>query len=121
MGRLQIGKNDKLKQSYNYFTGDYDSIIIPSSQTKDLGIIMSEDGTFKDHINTIHSKVTKRINWILRSFTNRSQQFMRFVWRTYILPIIDYSSQLWAPQEGVLLTKFHRSKVAQEQLPQLAE
>ena len=30
---------------------------------------------------------------------------MRFVWRTYILPIIDYSSQLWAPQEGVLLTK----------------
>ena len=66
---------------------------------------MADDGTFKDHINSIHSKATKRINWILRSFNNRTHQFMRFVWRTYILPIIDYSSQLWAPQEGVLLTK----------------
>ena len=66
---------------------------------------MAEDATFKAHVDLIHSKVTKRNNWILRSFSNRSHQFMRFVWRTYILPIIDYSSQLWAPQEGVLLSK----------------
>ena len=61
---LQIGKNDKLKNSYNYFTGEFDEVIILTDQTKCLGIIMAEDASFKAHVDTIHSKVTKRINWI---------------------------------------------------------
>ena len=58
---LQIGKNEELKNSYNFFTRDFDDVIIPSNQTKDLGIIMTEDATFKAHVDLIHSKVTKRI------------------------------------------------------------
>ena len=30
---------------------------------------------------------------------------MRFLWRTYCLPVLDYCSQLWSPIEGPLLNK----------------
>ena len=102
---LQIGNNKTLKNDYCYFTRDFEHIIIPTQSTKDLGVLVSDDTTFYNHINEIHKKVSKRINWILRSFKCRSTHFMRFIWRAYVLPIIDYSSQLWGPQEGPLLLK----------------
>ena len=42
---------------------------------------------------------------ILRTFCNRSLEFMKFAWKTYIQPILDYASQVWAPIEGGLLYK----------------
>ena len=37
---------------------------------------------------------------ILRTFTNRSLEFMKFSWKTYVQPIADYCSQLWGPSHG---------------------
>ena len=36
---------------------------------------------------------------LLRSFMNRDITFLKFCWRNYIQPILDYSSQLWGPAE----------------------
>ena len=33
---------------------------------------------------------------------------MKHVWMVYIMPIIDYCSQLWAPRNGGLLTKMEK-------------
>ena len=41
----------------------------------------------------------------LRTFSNRDVDFMKFTWKTYIQPILDYASQLWSPVEGELLYK----------------
>ena len=89
---LQYGRNSELKEDYNYFLGNYYSILYPNEECKDLGIIMTLDGKFNNHINTIYSKVNKKINWILRAFKCRDMDFMHFVWRTYCLPVIDYCS-----------------------------
>ena len=45
------------------------------------------------------------MGWFLWSFQCRSPNFMKFVWKSYLLPIIDYASQMWSPHRGVLLTK----------------
>ena len=74
---------ENLKSKYNYQIGKPDNILESSDQCKDLGIIMTPDGKFKEHVNTIYKKVNKRINWMLRSFKCRSIEFMRFLWRTY--------------------------------------
>ena len=42
---------------------------------------------------------------LLRTFNNRSIEFMKFCWKVYIQPLIDYASQLWAPSSGPWLKK----------------
>ena len=79
---------------------------MPAHKARDMG--WTPDGKFNTHINTIYSKVNKKISWILRSFKCRDMDFMRFVWRTYCLPVIDYCSQLWAPKEGPKMDKLER-------------
>ena len=42
---------------------------------------------------------------LLRTFQNRDLEFMKFNWKTYVQPILDYASQVWSPLEGGLLYK----------------
>ena len=82
-----------------------ENLMIPKSEARDLGVFVSCDGSFNEHINKICSKVKQRSGWILRSFTNRTPSFMKWVWSVYVQPIIDYSSQLWAPISGAKLLR----------------
>ena len=79
--------------------------IVPDEEVRDLGVMMNNKGNYSNHINYLCKKVKKQIGWILRSFKSRSVQFLRFVWRTYIGPILDYSSQLYSPNSGGSLMK----------------
>ena len=36
-------------------------------------------------------------SWLLRTFRNWSLGFMRFLYRTYLMPLTDYCSHLWSP------------------------
>ena len=36
--------------------------------------------------------------WILRTFKSRSPDLMLTTWKSLVLPILDYCSQLWCPQ-----------------------
>ena len=76
-----------------------------SASVQDLGITISSDGTFNSHISNIISKLNQRIGLILRTFNNRSPEFMKFCWKVYLQPILDYGSQLWAPAGGPWLKK----------------
>ena len=89
---IQYGKNIPLKNSYNYLSPDMNNLLIPKSEARDLGVYVSCDGSFSDHIEHICSKVKQRSGWILRSFSNRTPSFMKWVWSVYIQPIIDYCS-----------------------------
>ena len=97
---LQFGTNYNLSQEYNYLTPNEDNVILPSNDIRDLGIQISCDGTYKDHISKIISKSNQRISLLLRTFQTREPSLMRQLWRQYVQPIIDYCSQMWCPIEG---------------------
>ena len=46
------------------------------------------------------SKVNQGVGYFLKTFRNRSADFMRFSWKCYVQPIIDYCSQMWGPTGG---------------------
>ena len=54
----------------SYFTGE-GKIIQTKSSTRDLGVTMSDDAKFNQHILTIVEKVQILIGWILRIFSSR--------------------------------------------------
>ena len=38
-------------------------------------------------------------SWILRTFQSRSPELMLTLWKSLVLPILDYCSQLWSPSK----------------------
>ena len=53
---LQLGQNQELKNCYWYYTNEYEDILVPTDETKDLGIMMSHDGSFRSQIQYICSR-----------------------------------------------------------------
>ena len=92
---LRVGKNSLIKEESNYFTDEYKEMIEPKSEVKDLGIIIQDDLNFSNQINKITKKMKMKSSWILRSLTSRTPSIMSRVWKTYMLPDIDYCSILW--------------------------
>ena len=67
----------------------------------DLGIIMNSDLNFKDHVHHIHTKCKRDMSQIFRTFNTRKRFPMMTLWKTLIVPKIDYCSQLWSPMLNI--------------------
>ena len=92
---IKFGKDQTLKSNRTYFGLDHKKVISDSDDVRDLGIHITPDATFKFHISKVISQVNQRIGYLLRTFNCRAPEFMRWCWKNYIQPIIDYCSQLW--------------------------
>ena len=93
---LRYGADDALKIFTNYLSSS-GSIIDQKHSVRDLGVMMNDDGTFTDHINHIVDKANATTSSILRSFKSRDPVLMITLWKTLVLPQIEYCSQLWCP------------------------
>ena len=68
-----------------------------SDHVKDLGVYMSSSGTFKYHVDHTIAKSRQLCGWILRTFATRAVFPMLTLYKSLILPHLDYCSQLWCP------------------------
>ena len=50
---LQYGKNEELKNNYNYLSPESEDMIERKESLRDLGVVMNENATFVDHINKV--------------------------------------------------------------------
>ena len=64
---------------------------------RDLGVLMSSSAGFADHINAKVLSANKKAAWILRTFRGREPELMLTLWKSLVLPLLDYCCQLWAP------------------------
>ena len=79
---------------YHSSTGE----AIKEKQTvKDLGVLVSNDCTFRDHIFKVEKTMRNMSGWILRTFSSRDECVMLTAWKTLVIPHHDYCSQLWSP------------------------
>ena len=91
---------DKLKNEHiSYKTQDQKPIETKKS-VKDLGIIMSSNMKFIEHINTLEIKCRQLIGWILRTFKSREILPMLTLWKSLVITRLDYCSQLWSPYKA---------------------
>ena len=58
---------------------------------------MSNDCLFKTQINSTIGKVKNIISWILRTFSSRSPTAMLTLYKSLVIPILEYCSVLWNP------------------------
>ena len=105
---LRYGKNTELKESTTYFTEDTSEIVEREEVVRELGILLSEDGCFKNHIDKVVAKSKQKSGWILRTFESRSPCLMQTLFKTLVLPHVDYCSQLWAPSRASDLLRLEK-------------
>ena len=64
---------------------------------KDLGVIISSDLKWKEHVNEIKSKGMIRCHHILKSFKTNNIWTLMKAFQVYVRPILEYSSSTWNP------------------------
>ena len=97
---LRYGTNEELKQSSNYLTPDAENMIEVKETLRDLGVQMTDDGKFSQHISQVCSKARQKCGWILRTFSSRQTTFLKFLFKTLVQGHVDYCSQLYFPGQS---------------------
>ena len=75
------------------------------SSIRDLGIMMSEDATFTENIETMVKRGKRMAGWALRTFQTRDRTVMLTLYKTLIRPFIEYGCQVWNPHSIGEITK----------------
>ncbi len=60
---------------------------------------MSSDATFSHHINKIAEAGKSMSGWVLRTFASRDGQCLKTLWKSLVLPRLEYCCQLWSPHK----------------------
>ena len=73
-----------LKEQYNYLTPGNNDLILLCKVVRDLGVLINSSGRYNDHIAKVSKNATQEIGMVLRTFSDRSPNFLKFIWKTYI-------------------------------------
>ena len=107
----QISYSLKNSEARTYKNSNND-VIKPTSTVKDLGVTLSNDLSFQQHIQNVVQKCNNVSSWILRTFKTREPLPLLTLYKSLIIPHLDYCSQLWIPykqQEISQLEQIQRS------------
>lgn len=91
---LSLSRNSR-PTCHDYFIN---GLVIPRHNSYvDLGVTISSDLSFEQHINNIVSKARQRSSILFRGFLSRNLCTMRLAFITYIRPLLEYNSIIWNP------------------------
>ena len=93
---LRYGKNKSIIES-SFYLSNNQSVIECKPYVRDLGVTISSDGKFDEHISKTAISANQKCAWVLRTFKTRDRFPLLILWKSLILPILDYCSQLWCP------------------------
>ena len=105
---LRYGLDEELKNNTLYFTDNTEHLIERQSSVRDLGVILSDNGRFEDHLEKVCRKVRQKSGWIFRSFHTRRIDVMKHLWKTLVQCHVDYCSQLYKPGQAQGLQMLER-------------
>ena len=80
---LRYGQNKLLKESTEYLNPEGEKIE-QKENLRDLGIQMSDNANFSEHISKVCKKVSQKCGWILRIFVCRNTFFMKLMWKSLV-------------------------------------
>ena len=88
---------------FSQYEVDKDFYITPSKFVKDLGIIISDDLDWENHITRL-CKGARRISaWILNVFYTRDRETMLTLFNSLVRPRLEYCCPIWDPSKIKLI------------------
>lgn len=90
---LHLGYNNP-RNIYYFDTDPIESV----SSIRDLGVTVSDNLKFHEHIKSIVKSATATSNLIHKCFVYKDPTFLTQMYTTFVRPKIEYASQVWNPQ-----------------------
>ena len=87
--------------------GDTLSHILNSS-FNDLGLTVSSPLTFNNHVNEVTNKAFQRLGLINKIFVNKTQACIVQLYKSFVRPLVEYSSIVWCPYTDMNIAKVER-------------
>ena len=104
---IRYGKNQVLRDTTRYAASNGENIE-ESACVKDLGVWVSSDGGFDNHIERVVRSSSHMSGWILRTFYARDHNTMKTLFRSLVLSKLDYCSPLINPSSVAMISKIER-------------
>ena len=101
---MRYGSNMSLKESTNYVSPEW-QLIEAKGAVKDLGIMLEDNLTFKQHIDNITESAKRMSAWVFRTFNTREQLPLMTLYKSLVRPLVEYSSALWSPTSKADINK----------------
>ena len=98
--RLTHAKKHKI---FNYKLGD--SILQETKSHSYLGVTLTSDLTWNDHINQTSSKANRTLGFVMRNLHQCPQDIKVSAYKTLVRPLVEYSSSVWEPYTKNLTNK----------------
>ena len=93
---MHLGKNNP-KRVY-HMRDKNTGISVPLSETvleRDLGIMVSAEGSFSHQVNTAVSKANTTLGQMLNTFKYFTSDVVKIIYPTYIRPHLEFASSVW--------------------------
>ena len=82
---------------YNTYTTFDNSVISPSPNVRDLGVIIDPTLNWRLHIQTTYKKCKQLCSWILSVFYTRNRNCMMTLFNSLVRSKLEYCSEVWSP------------------------
>ena len=89
---IHIGHNN---QRFQYYVNN--CAIAETNECKDLGVITTSNLSTHSYCSQIVRNAVWRIKQLKLVFDCHDANFMKFLYVTYIRPILEYNTQTWSP------------------------
>ena len=67
------------------------------TEMRDLGIVVANNLKFGSHINKMATECSRLVYLIFSAFKSRSHSFLLQTYKTFVLPKLEYNSEIWNP------------------------
>ena len=97
---LNQGKSEVLHVGHGNKSFQYEIAgeeVVSKELSRDLGINVSNDLSFGKHCSTVARSAYYRIKQFNTGFSCNDKDFKLFIYKTYIRPIVESSTQVWSP------------------------
>jgi len=94
---MSFGKNVEKSYTYNILENSQIKPLARTDQIKDLGILLDERLSFRDHINDKINKAFWMLGIIKRNFKHLTIQSFTMLYKNTVRSHLDYCSSVWSP------------------------
>ena len=86
-------KQDKSKHPYHLSNTELKSV----NSCKDLGVHMSRDLSWSNHVNATVNKANKVVGLLKRTVGSKNREIFSMLYKSLVRPILEYACPVWSP------------------------
>ena len=97
MDKFQLIQGGEIEEHKIPYKIDEENNLQNSEVVKDLGINVTAPLSWEHQYTSMINEAKRMSGWIFRTFRTRNSEILLFLFKTFVIPKVEYGSQVWNP------------------------